>query len=103
MVNVESVVTLERLQSPGADLFLRIGPLLSWRATCHPVMREEDYVPWPQASFISCLADLADNRSPWVETDDRSGAAGKGQMAACVSPGLQAGRLPKAQNSFISQ
>lgn len=44
-------------------------------------------VPWPQASFVSCLTDLADTRRPWLETDGRSGTAGVRQMAACMSPG----------------
>lgn len=59
-------------------------------------------VSGPQASFSSCLADLADNRSPRVEMDDRSGAAGKGQMAACMSPGprLAARRRTKIASFF---
>lgn len=62
-------------------------------------------VLWPQASFISCLADLADTRHPWLETDGRSGTAGVRQMAACVSPGpaLAASLKRKDQNSFIFQ
>lgn len=44
-------------------------------------------VPWPQASFVSFLTDLAGIRRPWLETDGRSGTAGVRQMAACVSPG----------------
>lgn len=37
-----------------------------------------------------------------METDDRSGAAGKGQMAACVSPGpsLAAHRRTKIASFF---
>lgn len=62
-----------------------------------PSNEKKAAVSWPQSSFISYLADLADNRSPWVETDDRSEAAGKGQMAARMSPGprLAACRGPK--------
>lgn len=44
-------------------------------------------VPWPQASFIRGLTDLADTKCPWLETDGGSGTAGAGQMAACTSPG----------------
>lgn len=52
--------------------------------------------PWPQASFISCLTDLADTRRPLLETDGRSGTAGERQMASLhVSRSHAANQLKK--------